>query len=424
MRRILLVAFVTVLALAAWTGLWATGVIAGWSHTPIAPRGDTAAFAKAAAAKIDAEHKGVASFALIEKGKVVATHFASTGTPVNDDTLYQVASLSKWVTSWGVMHLVEQGKVDLDKPVDTYLKRWHLPNSGFDNRKVTVRRLLSHTAGLVDGLGYAGFKPGEKVQTVVESLTHTADASPGRDGYVRVGMEPGSQWKYSGGGYTILQLMIEDVSGEPFNDYMRETVLTPLGMARSTYVLPEGGGMNIAGFYDPEGKPAIHYRFAALAAASLYTSTHDMARFIAANSKGANGEPAGRGVLKPSTLAEMRKPLAYQYGAAIWGMGNILFAENNTGDWIVGHDGDNEPAINTTARVDPSSGDGIVVLESGNDLLASDIGGEWTFWRTGNIDLITAVVDFNRFFPLLAGGWIAITLAGLIFGWRTWRRRA
>jgi hypothetical protein len=118
----------------------------------------------------------------------------------------------------------------------------------------------------------------------------------------------------------------------------------------------------------------------------------------------------------------MRKPLGYQYGAAIWGMGNILFAENNAGDFIVGHDGDNEPAINTSARVDPASGDGVVVLESGNDLLGSEIGGEWTFWKTGNVDLITVLTDSNRIFPVLAGGWIAILLAGLIVGWRTRRR--
>jgi CubicO group peptidase (beta-lactamase class C family) len=424
MRRILLVALATLLVLVAWTGVLVGGIIEGWWRTPIAPRGDTAAFIKAAVAKIDAEHKGNVSFALIQHGQVVGTHFVSVGTPVNDDTLYQVASLSKWVTSWGVMHLVEQGKVDLDKPVDTYLKRWHLPKSGFDNRKVTVRRLLSHTAGLTDGLGYAGFKPGAKVQTVVESLQHTADASPGHDGRVRVGMEPGSKWQYSGGGYTTLQLLIEDVSGKPFNDYMRETVLLPLGMTRSTFVLPEDGGSNVATFYDTDGKPAIRYHFAALAAASLYTSTHDLARFVAANTPGKNGEPAGRGVLKPATLVLMRQPEAYQYGAAIWGLGNILFAPNNTGDWIVGHDGNNEPAINTTARVDPASGDGVVMLETGNGLLASNIGSDWVFWRTGNVDIVMVLIDFNRLFPLLAGGWIVILLAGLVIGWRGRRRRS
>lgn len=422
MRRILLVALATLLALVVWTGIWGYAILAGWWRSPIAPQGDTQAFAKAAIAKIDAEHKGDASFALIQHGKVVSTHFVSIGTPVDDDTLYQIASLSKWVTSWGVMHLVEQGKIDLDKPVDTYLKRWHLPKGEFDNRKVTVRRLLSHTAGLTDGLGYAGFKPGEKVQTTVESLTHTKDPSPGHDGRVRVGMEPGSKWQYSGGGYTLLQLMIEDVSGKPFNDYMRETVLAPLGMTRSTFVLPANGGTDVAPFYDENGKPAIHYRFAALAAASLYTSTHDMARFVAAYTPGADGAPVGRGILKPSTLAEMRKPLGYQYGAATWGMGNILFAENNSGDWIVGHDGSNDPAINTTARVDPASGDGIVVLETGNALLASEVGSDWVFWRTGNVDLIMVLIDFRRLTPLLVGGWIVIALGGFILGWRAWRR--
>jgi CubicO group peptidase (beta-lactamase class C family) len=422
MRRILTVALLSVLALAVWTVFMGAAVLEGWFHTSIAPRGDIKAFIAAAHRKIDAENKGNLAYALLEHGKVVDTHFVSIGAPVNDDTLYQVASLSKWVTSFGVMHLVEQGKLDLDKPVDTYLTRWHLPPGKFDNRGVTIRRLLSHTAGLTDGLGYMGFKPGEKIQTVEQSLAHTADPSPGADGHVRVGYEPGKGWQYSGGGFTTLQLVIEEVTHQPFNTYMREAVLGPLGMTRSTYVLPEKP-TNVAVFYGRDGKPAIHYRFTAVAAASLYTSTHDVARLLAAVTKGPNGEPPGRGVVKPSTLVQMREPLGFQYGIAIWGLGTILYAPNNQGSFIIGHDGDNYPAINTTARVDPSSGDGIVVLESGNTRLASNLGSEWIFWRTGNADLIMVLTDTNRLFPVLAGGWAVIVLAGLFFGWRAWRRR-
>ena len=119
---------------------------------------------------------------LIEKGRPVGERYVSIGRPVDRDTLFQVASLSKWITALGVMTLVDAGRVDLDAPVDTYLKRWKLPPSEFDNRKVTVRRLLSHTAGLTDGLGYGGFEPGEPIQPLPDSLTRASDASPGNDG--------------------------------------------------------------------------------------------------------------------------------------------------------------------------------------------------------------------------------------------------
>src|SRR6185295_20041654 len=107
-----------------------------------------------------------------------------------------------------------------------------------------------------------------------------------------------------------------------------------------------------ATFYNVDGRPAIHYHFAAIAAASLYTSTHDLSRLLSAQVAGANGEPPGRGVVRVSTLAQMRAPHGFQYGFAIWGLGTILYAPNNRGGFVVGHDGDNAPAINTAARVD------------------------------------------------------------------------
>ncbi|MBK6705908.1 MAG: serine hydrolase [Caulobacteraceae bacterium] len=102
-----------------------------------------------------------------------------------------------------------------------------MPDGAFRrNVQVTARRLLSHTAGLTDGLGYGGFAPGQTVQRLEDSLTHASDASPDADGRLRVGAEPGENFLYSGGGYALLQLVIEEVSGEPFNDYMQRAVLS------------------------------------------------------------------------------------------------------------------------------------------------------------------------------------------------------
>ncbi|MFA4892148.1 serine hydrolase domain-containing protein [Brevundimonas sp.] len=409
------------LAAALAGGLFLFGAIEGWGRPRLVPAGETDRFGAAVADRLDRDSKGNAAFVLVEAGRPVSEHFVSRGAPVDRDTRFQVASLSKWSTAWGVLTLVEQGKLDLDAPVSRYLTRWSLPASAFDNDKVTVRRLLSHTAGLTDGLGYAGFAPGAPVQSLEASLTRAADASPGADGSVRVGAEPGA-FRYSGGGYTLLQLIVEEVSGQTFNDYMVQTVFTPLGMTRTTYVL-EDGADNVATFYDAEGAPATHFRFASLAATSLYTSAGDMTRFIAAHAPGRNGEPVGRGVLSPETLRAMRRPHASTMGADIWGLGVMLYAPNNAGDFIIGHDGDNEPAINTAVRLDPASGDGIVLLETGNELLATRIAGDWVFWKSGEVDFLVLKMELRKILTWAAVGAGLAFLTVFLLVWRLARRR-
>lgn len=422
MRHAIRVGLVTLLALVVWSGLFLVGSLEGWWRRPLAPRGDPAAFTAAAKRMIGEAAPGALAFRLIENGRPAGAHFVSKGAAVNGDTLFQVASLSKWITALGVMTLVESGKIELDAPVDTYLKRWKLPASDFDNRQVTVRRLLSHTAGLTDGLGYGGFKPGEPVQPLVASLTRASDASPDADGTVRVGREPGAGWEYSGGGYALLQVLIEDVTGEPFDAYMRRAVLIPLGMSRSTFTLPDSGVENLAGFYDIDGSPATHYRFSATGAAGLYTSLNDLTRLIQAHLPGPADEPPGRGVLTPRTLQEMRRSHASQLGADIWGLGVVLYAPNNRGGHVIGHDGSNTPAINTAARFDPASGDGVIVLESGDRRLATKLAGEWVFWRTGNVDNLTVLMEARQTLAILAVGWLLIAVTGSIAGWRLVRR--
>ncbi|WP_411287344.1 serine hydrolase domain-containing protein [Phenylobacterium sp.] len=423
MRRLIGIGLATVLAAAAWCVLVVFATLEGWGRQPLAPRAEPRAFMQAAVSKIGTGHPGNLAMVLIDDARVVDSHFVSRGRPVDGDTLFQVASLSKWITAWGVMTLVQDGRLDLDAPVDSYLSRWKLPPSAFDNSQVTVRRLLSHTAGLTDGLGYGGFAPGKPIQTLEASLTRAADASPGAEGAVRVGAEPGGAWDYSGGGYTLLQLVIEEVSGEPFAAYMRRAVLAPLGMNRSTFELPAAGASNLAAFYDTDGSEATHYRFTATGAASLYTSVADLTRFIQAQMPGPGGAAPGRGVLSPATLELMRTPHAKQYGADIWGLGVILYAPNGAGGYSIGHDGSNAPAINTAARFDPASGDGIVVLETGNRQLATKLAGDWVFWNTGKVDTMSVMMQAGQMLRWLAVGSGAILVAGLAAAVLTRRRR-
>jgi CubicO group peptidase (beta-lactamase class C family) len=168
--------------------------------------------------------------ATLKEGVVEFEKFHSAGKRVDRNTVFQVSSLSKWISAFGIMKLVEDGKLDLNAPVSKYLTRWQLPAGEFNNEEVTVRRLLSHTAGLTDGLGYSGFETGTQVQSVEQSLTKASDADEGLTGAVYVGIKPGSEFKYSGGGYTLLQLLVEEVSDRSFASYMKESVFDPLGM--------------------------------------------------------------------------------------------------------------------------------------------------------------------------------------------------
>jgi CubicO group peptidase (beta-lactamase class C family) len=419
--RWLILTLAAIPAFAGWAWVVFLGTSNGWWRAPLAPPDDAAAFMTAAAELIETDNRGNVAFRLIESGETAGEHFASIGEPVDADSRFQVASVSKWFTAWGVLRRVDAGDVDLDAPVSRYLTRWQLPESGFDNDQVTVRRLLSHTAGLTDGLGYLGFPADVPAQSLEASLSRAADAMDGADGRVRVGVEPGSEWLYSGGGYALLQLLLEEVSELPFATYMRREVLEPLGLHDSTFDLPDGAG-DVAVSYDLSGNPAPRVRFTASSAAGLYTTAADLGRFVAAHLPGPDGEPAGRGVLRPETLALMRQPQAKAFGTEIWGLGVMLYAENGSGGHIIGHDGFNSPAASATVRLDPASGDAVVLLSTGNPGLTTRLSGEWVLWQTGRLDVASFYGSTGRMFLVVAAGWAVIVLLVLLTGWLTNRR--
>lgn len=417
MGRLFRIILVGIVALALWAALVAFGAREGWWRPMPAPQGDTAGFMRWAQERYAAQTHGNFAIVLLDDGEVAQSYYASHGRAVDAGSLFQVASLSKWLTAWGVMTLVEQGRIDLDAPVSRYLTRWRLPESEFDNDQVTVRRLLSHSAGLTDGLGFLGFTPDQAIPSIEQELSEATDAMAGANGVVRAGAPADGTWRYSGGGYLILQLVIEEVTQEPFNDYMRRAVLAPLGMGLSTFVDPDPN--RLADFYAADGSQAIHYRFAATGAASLYTSASDMTRFLQAHVAGADGAPAGRGVLSPRTLEMMRAPEARLAMFPVWGLGLTLYAPNGAGGFVIGHDGGNFPAINTTARIDPATGDGIVVLETGSATLASEIGGAWTYWQIGIVPLDTiALFDLQRVLIVFAVGALVILVGAIVFARR------
>ena len=414
MGRLFRISLAAIVGLALWAAVVAGGAREGWWRPMPAAQGDTAGFMRWAEARYAAESRGNIAIVLLDDGDVAQTYYASHGREVDGDSVFQVASMSKWLTAWGVMTLVEQGRIDLDAPVSRYLTRWRLPRGDFDNDEVTIRRLLSHTAGLTDGLGFRGFAPNETPPSIEQELTQTVDVLPGASGIVRVGARPGSTWRYSGGGYLILQLVIEEVTDQAFHDYMRGAVFAPLGMSASTFVDPDPE--RLVEFYAADGSEAIHYRFTATGAASLYTSAAELTRFLQSQVGGQSGAPPGRGVLGPEMLEQMRAPHAFLAGLPVWGLGETLYAPNGAGGFIIGHDGGNYPAINTTARIDPATGDGIVVLETGSATLAREIGGEWTYWQSGVVPLDTLLLfDLRGVLILFAAGALVIVIGAVGF---------
>lgn len=394
-----------------WAGITLFGTIDGWFHQPIAKSNTTASFIEAANGEVDKQFVGNFAMAIMKDGTVEYEKFHSAGKPVDRNTVFQVSSLSKWISAVGIMRLVEDGKLDLDAPVSNYVTRWQLPPGKFNNEDVTVRRLLSHTAGLTDGLGYSGFETATQVQSIEQSLAKAADADEGISGEVCVGIKPGSEFKYSGGGYTLLQLLVEEVSGQSFASYMKENIFIPLNMLHSSYVWEDSSGFALAEFYNSDGSKAAHYRYTALAATSLYTSLSDLELFFQAFLKGKNSEPIGRNVLSPETLKMMREPHGQSMGVDIWGLGTVLYATTDSNDFIIGHDGKSTPPINTAVRLNPETGDGIIILETGHPIIATKLASEWVFWKTGKVDTFLFPMLSNEMTRAIGLGWIVILVS-------------
>ncbi|MBL4664209.1 MAG: serine hydrolase [Flavobacteriaceae bacterium] len=391
-----------IVAILAWTAFIVYGgLINGFLLSRLNPNDTPESFIQATVDKIDEEFVGNLGMVLIENGEISKDYFYSIDQQVDKNTVFQVASVSKWVTSWGVFKLVEQGKLDLDTPIDDYLTRWNLPESEFDNRKVTIRRLLSHSSGLVDDLGYDGFGPNETIQTIEQSLTKASDGLYS-EGIARVGYDPGERYMYSGAGYTILQLVIEEVSGQSFQDYMTQTVFEPLKMEHSTFVLSDKPNLELAQLYMDDGTISGPSKFTALAAASLYTCTEDLSKFLLANIN-------ENKVLTQKSIAQMSESESFINGIGVYGMGPHLYSQNREDSKIIGHDGSSgSPVINTAARIDLKSKNGIIILEMGSHDIASSLADEWIFWKAGIADYVVIMRNKTYLIVLLIIGYLII----------------
>jgi CubicO group peptidase (beta-lactamase class C family) len=275
------------------------------------------------------------SVAVIDEGRIAwakgyGVADTTTGQAVTPETLFQAGSISKPIAALGALLLVERGKLDLDGDVNRYLRKWKVPTNAFTAaHPVTLRTLLDHSAALTD-LAFENYEPGRPLPALSDVLQSHWSA-------IRVESEPGRQYSYSGTGYVVLQQLMMDTSGQPFDTFMTSQVLRPLGMTRSTYANPiptslqqsaamghYSGGERIPGGYRVGPESAV---------GGLWTTPSDIARYIIevqewyADSR--------RGLISPRMTQQMLSP---QIGYA--GLGVVLSGSGE--DLRFGHDGFNE----------------------------------------------------------------------------------
>lgn len=213
---------------------------------------------------------------------------------VDAETLFQAASISKSVSAAASHVLAEQGKLDLDAPMETLLKGWTIPPYDFpESVKITPRLLLAHRAG-TDRSGFEGYAVGSPLPTLTQILTGEA---PANSGPVTVAWAPGTAFHYSGGGITAVQLMLGDVTGKPAEEMVRELVLTPLGMTRSYFSQPLAeelrGNFAAAHIKDGTQVEGGFHVYPELFAAGLWTTPTDLCKFGLAVQEGLRGKEGG-----------------------------------------------------------------------------------------------------------------------------------
>jgi CubicO group peptidase (beta-lactamase class C family) len=282
----------------------------------------------------------------------------ATNEPVTTDTLFQAGSISKSVNAMVAMKEVEQGKISLDEDINNKLTTWKLPDNEFTaKKKVTLKNLLSHTAGTTVH-GFPGYAPTEAIPTLPQVLD---GASPANTAAVRVDFEPGTRFRYSGGGTTIAQLAIMDIEKKPYPEIARETVLAPLKMTNSTYsqpLPPEWRKKAATGYRangsEVEGK--IHV-YPEMAAAGLWTTPTDLAKFGIEMQLSRAGR--SNKVLTKESVQQMTSSVMDDVGLG-------FFIEKHGNAWYFGHGGADE-GFRAELLVNGEKGYGVAVMTNSDN---------------------------------------------------------
>lgn len=287
-----------------------------------------------------------------------------TQNKLTNDSLFLAGSISKSVFATGVMLLVQQGKLDLDEDINKYLTSWKIPaNQGWQPR-VTLRNILSHTAGLTVH-GFPGYLTTEKIPTTVQVLN---GEPPANTPAVVVNQLPGVEFRYSGGGTTVGQLAVCDHLNElSFATLMNRLVLQPLNMDSSTFEnpLPKSRVAQASVAHPSNGVPleGNYPVYPEMAAAGLWSTPKDLANFGIDLLKSLRGSTDQ--LLQQSTLQDMLKPQLRHQGESKEYAGLGFFCERDGEDICFYHGGWDEGFV-CSIRLHHPTGKGAVVMINSN----------------------------------------------------------
>ena len=294
----------------------------------------------------------------IEWSKSYGITDKDTGIPVTSQTLFQAASISKPVSAYGALKLVENQKIDLNQNVNTYLQSWKVPDNQFTEQKnVTLKQLLNHSAG-VTVHGFLGYSPDLAVPTLVQVLD---GSPPANSSAIFVDKMPEESFRYSGGGYTVVQQLMIDLEKKPFPQVMKELVLDPLGMTHSTFDQPLSGEQLAlaATGYLPNGNMTSGKRhtYPEMAAAGLWTTAEDLALFAIDLQNTFKGD--SQKVLSQNMATQMLTPFVEDF------VGLGIFLNNYGKEVYFGHGGWDE-GFSSEMIGHRQNGYGVVVLTNSN----------------------------------------------------------
>lgn len=277
--------------------------------------------------------------------------------PITPKTLFQAASISKPVAAFAALYFVEKGLLDLDEDVNEKLISWKVPENQFTGeKKVTLRGIMTHSAGLTVH-GFGGYAQGKQVPTLIQILD---GEKPANSAPIRVDIEPGTKNRYSGGGFTVMQQLMIDVSGKTFPEIMKETVLDKIGMENSLYEqpLPESYADQAARAHRVNGTliKGRWHSYPEMAAAGLWTTPSDLCRFALEIMLSKNGK--SNKVLSREMVQEM---LTVQYESM--GLGLPLWNEGK--DFRFMHGGSNA-GFKCVFVAYPEKGQGAAIMTNGD----------------------------------------------------------
>jgi CubicO group peptidase (beta-lactamase class C family) len=313
--------------------------------------------------------------------------------PVTDKTLFQAASISKSLNSLGVLRLVQEKKLDLDSDINKYLVTWKFPYDTISkNKKITLTNLLSHTAGVTIH-GFPGYAKGEVLPSVPQILE---GQKPANTEAVRSSEEPGINFNYSGGGTTITQLIVTDITHQPYDNYMQKNVLEPLGMNESSFRQPPRKELEkiLATGYKADGKevPGKYHIYPEQAAAGLWTNPGDLGKYIIETQLAYSGQSAK---VINQQMTKLRLTPIVQDAA----LGTFVNSRVTGSYKYFNHNGGNE-GFSCTAIGCRDSGDGVVIMiNSDNGSIIEEIANSVATvykWKDYYLPEIKKVIKVNQ----------------------------